>query len=338
LVTSGLDHRQAELAVREKFAFTKEKTALSLSALVNSGAVDGAVIISTCNRTELYATVRHGSGFEPARALCEMVDVDYAPYAMYLSTWAGEAAIEHLSRVASGLDSQILGDDQIITQTREALEFSRSQSCTDSYTERIFNIAIQAAKAIKTEVILKTLGTGSAPENAVAKLKTYFPMKDRKAVVIGNGQMGRLASDLLIREGVQVTVTLREYKKGVVVVPKGADTINYSRRYEAIEQADVVISATTSPHYTLRQEELSELKRLPEVVVDLAIPRDVEPSVGELPGLTLLTIDDIAGEGRTLPPDSVAKAESIIAEHIVKYDRWRAYKEGAAINEAGVTA
>ena len=222
-----------------------------------------------------------------------------------------------------------MGDDQIITQVREALELSRANGCADSYLETMFNIAIQAAKRVKTDVMLKTYGMDSVPGKALEKLKTLCPIAGCNAVVIGNGQMGRLAAHMLIREKANVTVTLREYKRGVIIVPEGANTVGYSERYEAVGRADILISATTSPHFTISRDELAALDRLPGIIVDMAVPRDIEPSVGEIPGVNLLTIDDISGQSSALPPESAAKIDAIIKEHIGKYNRWRAYKENA---------
>jgi glutamyl-tRNA reductase len=262
--------------------------------------------------------------------LCENLEKDISGFRHYFTERAGEEALKHLCRVASGLDSQIIGDDQIITQVREALELSRNQNCADSYMETVFKTAIQAAKSIKTNVILKTLGFDSVPRKTVGKIKAVYPLTGKNAVVIGNGQMGRLVSELLIRERANVTVTLREYKKGVVKVPSHAKTISYNERYRAIEKADIVVSATTSPHFTIYHDELDKLSRLPEIFADLAVPRDIEPTVQRISGITLLTIDDISGESRILPPESIKKIDGIIGEHLKRYNNWFSYKEKLA--------
>jgi glutamyl-tRNA reductase len=327
---AGLDHKRADLNTREKFAITKERTLLFLESIINSG-IGGCVIISTCNRTELYASVPDNHVFEPAKILCNSLNRNFLEFEQYFTERIGAHAIEHLCRVASGLDSQIMGDDQIITQVREALELARRQCCTDSYIETMFRLAIKAAKLIKTNVILKSVGIGSVPGKAMEKLKTLYPLlAGRNAVVIGNGWMGRLVSEFLINEDVNVTVTIREHKKGVIKVPNRADTISYSERYKAIEKADIVVSATTSPHFTLHYNDLNALARLPELIIDLAVPRDVEPSVQEIPGVTLLTIDDISEESRSLPSESISRIDGIIKEHIEKYYHWLVYKRKAA--------
>ena len=327
---TGLDHTLADLAVRERFAVTEERTQEVLRDIKSGGIASGCVIISTCNRTELYASVPDDMDIVPAKVLCELLGRDYSEYERFFMERVDERAIEHLIRVASGLDSQIIGDDQIITQAREALELSRDQDCTDSYIETMFKQAIQAAKIIKTNIILRTLGIDSVPGSAVEKLKSLMTISGLNAVVIGNGQMGRLVSELLIKENVNVTVTLRQYKKGVIQVPAGANTIAYSERYSAIEQADIVLSATSSPHFTLYLEEMKKLIKVPKIIVDMAVPRDIDPSIEELPGIRILTIDDISGKNRELPPESVTMIEGIISDHIENYHRWRMFKDNSA--------
>ena len=327
LIMTGLDHKRASLETREKFALTNEKTEQILKALKEGGVVGGSVLISTCNRTEFYASVPETEKFEAAKTLCNALDREYSEYKHIFTEKTGAQAIDHLSRVASGIDSQIMGDDQIITQTREALELSRKIKCADSYIETMFKYSIQAAKAIKTNVILKTLGTDSVPDKTIEKLKTLYSLKGRSAVVIGNGQIGRHVAQLLICENTNVTITLREYKKGIIIVPCGAKTISYSERYKAINNADIVISATRSPHFTLHYKELAGLDRIPEIIVDLAVPRDVDPEIQEIPGTKLLTIDDISGENRTLPHESTAEIEKIIKTHTEKYHNWLTYKK-----------
>ena len=324
---TGLDHKRASLEIREKFAITKDSSPQVLAVIKGGGIVGGCVALSTCNRTELYASVPDGAEFAPAQALCSAVGRDFAEFEQYFTEKRDDGVIRHLCSMASGLESQILGDAQIITQAREALEFSRVEGCTDSYIETAFNVAISAAKAIRTNVILKIDGADSIPGMAVEKLKAICPLTGRNAVVIGNGQMGQLVSELLIRENVSVTVTVRQNKKGVIRVPGGADTVDYDERYKVAEQADIVVSATASPYFTLYRDELDKLTRLPEIIIDLAVPRDVEPSVGELSGITLLTIKDLTGDDRVLPPESIRVIEEIIAKHIAKYNRWLFFKQ-----------
>jgi glutamyl-tRNA reductase len=318
---TGLDYKRSDLSVREKFAVTKAGSRKILADLKERGG-GGCVILSTCNRTELYATIPDDGRLALSETLCAAQGLSFSEYESRLTERIGVRVMEHLCRVACGLDSQITGDDQIITQVREALEFSRDQNCTDSYIETMFNLSIHAAKAIKTKVFINTLGTSSVPEHTVEKLKAMCRLSGKNALVIGSGRIGRQICELLIRENVGVTVTQRSHKRGTVQIPEHVNVIHYDERYKALEMTDIVVSATTSPHITLSKNEISALPRIPEFIVDLAVPRDVEPSVKGINGVTLLTIDDISGGGPRLSPESVSMTESIIAEHIERYNRW----------------
>jgi len=330
---TGLDYKRSNLSVREKFAVTKETAGKILASFKDNGA-GGCVIVSTCNRMELYVSIPNNRALPLSKTLCAAIGRDFSEYEPYLTEREGKHVMEHLCRVASGLDSQIMGDDQIITQVREALELSRNQNCTDSYIETMFNMSIHAAKAIKTKVIANSLGTSSVPGKTVEKIKTMHALAGQNALVIGNGRIGRLVSELLLRENMNVTVTLRSHKRGTVQIPEQASVISYDERYKAIEKVDIAVSATASPHLTISKNEMKVLKRVPKIIVDLAVPRDVEPSVKDLCGVTLLTIDDISGEERYLTPESVSMTESIIAEHIAKYNQWLLFKEKSKKNQS----
>jgi glutamyl-tRNA reductase len=324
---TGLDHKRSALDVRERFAVTKAKAGKILADFKNGG-MGGCVILSTCNRTEFYASIPDGgdSALSLSKALCGALGMDISEYGPHLTEREGDRVIEHLCRVASGLDSQIIGDDRIITQVREALELSREQHCTDSFIETLFNLSIHAAKAVKTKVFINTLRTSSVPEKTVEKLKMmrHNRITGQKALVIGSGRIGRQVCDLLISEGMNVTVTLRFHKSGGSVrINDKADVIDYDERYGTLEKTNIVISATASPHLTLLRSEIGALAKIPEIIVDLAVPRDVEPSIGSIDGVTLLTIDDISGDEQRLSPESVLAAGNIINEHIDRYDKWR---------------
>jgi glutamyl-tRNA reductase len=324
---TGLDHKRANIVIREKFAISQEKAVNILALMIKEDIVTGCVIISTCNRTELYASIPDSCKFSISEKLCGALGVNFSEYESYLFERTGDQAMKHLVYVASGLDSQILGDDQVITQVREALELSRRQNCADSYLETIFRLSIQAAKAIKTDVFSNILGSSSIPSKTVEKLKTMRSLAGKNAVVIGNGKIGRLVAELLIRENVNVTITLRTHKKGDFKIPNQAHTVSYDERYKIIENADIVISATTSPHTTISFNAISGMKQLSKIIVDLAVPRDVDPSIKNLNDITLLTIDDISSGENFLSPEKLSLAEDIIDEHMAKYRKWLAFKE-----------
>ncbi|MCL2632229.1 MAG: hypothetical protein FWD45_03965, partial [Coriobacteriia bacterium] len=163
-------------------------------------------------------------------------------------------------------------------------------------------------------------------QETILKLQQMVQLEGKRVVVIGNGVVGRHVATLLVQAGAVVTVTIREYRRGVVEVPPGAYTINYSSRYQVINQADIVVSATTSNHFTVRTEDLAACSKLPEIVIDLAVPRDVEAQVGDMAGVTLLTVDDIASEAKTLSPESLEMIDALIKKNLARFANWNKSK------------
>jgi len=317
--------RDIGIEIREKFSPSKEKLIRILEKYKNLNGVCGAVMISTCNRTEVYISVNENYSYNVSEILCNFFEQDYSKYEEYFFEKEEEIAFEHLCLVGSGLQSQIFGDDQIITQVREALEYSRLHEFTDGFLETFFRIAISSAKEIKTKVILKDQRDNSAPYKAILKLKELCNLENQNILVIGNGQMGRLASELLIKEKSNVVTTLREYRKGIVQIPNGVSTIPYTNRYEVVEQATIVISATTSLHHTIRYEDIIKLRSIPQIIVDLAVPRDIDPMIKAL-DINLLTIDDLGDKDQKLSSEIIQTIDRVVDTHTTKYYKWVDYK------------
>ena len=167
-----------------------------------------------------------------------------------------DEAVKHLFDLACGLDSRILGEDQIITQVKDALAMSRAAYAADNVLEILFRMAVTAAKKVKTEVIL-TDANQSVIHQALAVLgKEGFSAKGKKCMVIGNGAMGKLAATVLKEAGADVTVTVRQYRSGIVDVPPAAGRIDYSKRYEKMPECRYIFSATASPNTTITLEKL----------------------------------------------------------------------------------
>ncbi len=332
----GIDYKCSKITVREKFAITKEQLQPILKGFCSESGVHACVIISTCNRTEVYVSMQDEVEISLQETLCKTLNQDAESNEPYFIIREENEAIEHLCLVASGTDSQILGDDQIITQVREAIELSREYGFCDSYLETFFKTAITAAKKIKTNVILRDIKNSSAPHRTVEILKTSCDLKKQEVLVIGNGKMGRLVAELLLKEGAGVTITLREYRKGNIEIPVGAKTVNYSQRYEVLKNCTVAISATTSPHNTITYEECKKLKHLPSVFVDLAIPRDIETSVETLQNIKLFTIDDLGDKHFVLSTEKKLQIRTLVLEQIENYFRWKSYKLKNELSIQGV--
>lgn len=323
IVMSGLEHSLAPISLRERLSFTKQQTAAMVRTIRSFPSISGCVLISTCNRTELYLSC--SEEVNPGELLCQAAGAEYAPYRDAFVTLSGKKAVEHLMEVAGGLRSRIFGEDQIISQVKGAIAIAREAGATDSILETLFRSAISAGKEIRAKVRLTSVPT-SAASMAVALLKEKLgELKGKKALVIGNGEMGRLSASLLQQEKCQVSVTLRTYRHGETIVPPGCGVVPYDERFQHMEGCDILLSATTSPHYTVTVEQLNQIPSLPAVMVDLAIPRDIQPEAGQLPGVSLYNIDDLGSylENRTVPQE----VTDILRAQMENFTRWLNYKD-----------
>lgn len=288
----GIDYKKASVDVRAQFSFTKKNAAAALENLKKEPGILGCIILSTCNRMEIWASTGEdwkGSLYE---FLCKEKEKDPREFEQYFVKREEEEAVEHLFYLTSGLKSQILAEDQIITQVKDALALSREAYCTDNVLEVLFRMAVTAAKKVKTQVSFSRANS-SVIHQAIERLEDQgFSIQGKTCMVIGNGEMGKVTALALKEAGADVTVTVRQYRSGIVTIPQGCDRINYGERLEFLPKCDLVVSATASPNYTLTMEQIENAKIPGHVVlIDLAVPRDIEPSAGTLNNVTLYDID-----------------------------------------------
>ena len=324
IIMSGLDYQKAPIALREQLSFTKTQAGALTGRLAQGEGILGCVLLSTCNRTELYLSCPPEGRAAPDRLLCRAVGLDPGPFAGAFVTRRGEEAVRHLMEVAGGLQSQIWGEDQILSQVKEAIAIAREQGAADPVLETLFRTAVSAGKEIKTKVRLTGVAVSAAARAVEVLRRDLGDLQGRRALVIGNGEMGRLSAALLREAGCAVTVTLRTYRHGETVVPAGCAVTPYGERYASMEGMDILLSATTSPHYTVSARQMSMLKARPSWVVDLAMPRDVDPAVGDLPGVTLYNVDTLGAEQRRgALPQTVT---DILDSHMARFYEWSNYR------------
>lgn len=329
LLMSGLDHDTAAVAIREQLSFSAQQVELLDSLLCSMPGVTGAVLLSTCSRTELYVTAE--GSLVPGELLCHMAGKHWTEFAPYFYTLEGEEAARHLLEVASGLKSAIWGEDQIVTQVGQAMERARNAAAMDPILSRLFQTAVSAAKEIKTQVRFRAV-PATAASQAVALLEEELQgLSGKRAVVIGNGMMGRIAARLLSNAGAEVFVTLRTYRHGETVVPSGCAAVPYDRRLETIDGADVLFSATTSSHYTFTLEQAQSLKKCPAWLIDLAIPRDIAPELEHLPGICVLNVDDLGLSPQTTDTAALEQAERLVKKHLDEFYQWWDYREAIPV-------
>ncbi len=294
---TGIDYEHADIVHREHFRFEEGQAAALDTAIRQQPGIEGCVVLSTCNRTELYVHGTEGASLDLTDLLCRAAGVDKNTCRRFFVSRSGREAVRHLTEVACGLRSQILGEDQIISQVRQAIKMAREVRSAGPVLETLFRCAITAGKETRAKTRLMGVPRSAAAKGVQLAERILGDLKGCRAVVIGNGEMGRLACENLTIRGAQVTMTLRSYRHGETIVPRGCNTVQYDQRLEAIDGVDLVVSATASPHCTISAVQAASLRRLPRLIIDLALPRDVDPAVGEM--TMLLNIDDL-GEDRTM--------------------------------------
>lgn len=317
LFMSGLDYRHAALDIREKLAFSPDQVRSLLVWLRCQPGVEGCVLLSTCNRTELYLT---GSPETPWRLLCRGARVAEASMDGSFATRCGPDAARHLLEVACGLRSQILGEAQIITQVRRAMELAQQAQTADATLSALFRAAVTAGKRARSEVTLTRDAPSIGSRCRDILTLELGALENRRILVIGNGQMGQLAASVLRQSGAAVWVTLRAYRHGQTPVPPGCTPVAYEDRLAALDGMDALVSATASPHYTLTAAQLETLSHPPRVAVDLAVPRDIDPAcAGTVP------VYDMDALGLESPgaPGEIAAMEEIVREELDKFTQWQ---------------
>lgn len=329
----GIDHERATLIQRERFAFTASQREAAMKRIVAEFGVSGAILISTCNRTELWISESSPSSEDMAGWMLELKEISATSSKDYSDLWVrreGWEAIRHLFQTACGLKSQVFGEDQILTQIKDGIETARKVKTADAILEKVFQMAVTSAKRIKTEVRITSRDSSIAQEMMDFLVLNGEDLSGFHCMVIGNGEMGKLAALEMARYCKCCHVTLRNYGHRDWVVPEGCIPVNYEDRYKMLREADIVVSATASPHYTLHKEEVSnylEGRNRPLTLIDLAVPRDIDPGIGELRGVSLYDLDQLGGRQKDRIEENISAAEEIIQEYLIELEKWHRLKE-----------
>ena len=320
----GIDHNMAPVDIRALFAFTRKNTGEALLKLKKEPGICGCIILSTCNRLELWVSTEENEKTELYQWLCRLKGIEGEEYRKYFISRENEEAVEHLFYLTSGLKSQILGEDQILTQVKDALSFAREEFTTDSVLEVLFRMAVTAGKKIKTEVPFSH-GNPSVIHQAIRFLEEGgYHVRNKVCMVIGNGEMGKMAAQTLREAGADVTVTIRQYRSGVVNIPVGCSRINYGERMDYLPECDLVVSATASPNYTLTEELFEDVRvERPMILIDLAVPRDIDPEIRKKENITLYDMDSFrTSETPKELADNLEAAGKIVKEQMEEFFQW----------------
>jgi glutamyl-tRNA reductase len=301
----GVSHSTAPIEVRERFAFGTHELPEALADVLAEGRVAEAVLLSTCNRTEFCLVESAEGGATRAQAALERkAGALPRAAASYLYHHRELDAVRHLFRVVSSLDSMILGEAQIQGQVREAYERSRAvayggRSVVGAVLHRLFQSALAVGGRVRSQTRVAE-GAASVPLAAVELARKIFgSLHGRRVMVVGAGEMGELSLRCLVDEGVQVSlVSSRHIERAHALVERyGGRVVRYERFWHELPDVDLVVTSSAAPHPILTLERLREVRpraaQRPLCILDIAIPRDVEPDVGRLPNVFLYNIDDL---------------------------------------------
>ena len=332
----GTDHTLAPVDVRSAFVLPPDVRAEELQRIRDALGATGVVLLNTCNRTELWASfdgaeapVRKLDGGAPRAtdpllaALCVAHQLDPNEYAEFFAVHDGREAVTHLFSVTCGLRSAIVAEDQIISQVKQAIAYSREHDLADSCLEVLFRTAITTAKSVKSNVRF-TRAYATAVDAALTVLQERgVDLTQSTCMVIGNGEYGRLAASTLAQQGADVMVTVRQYTHGYVAIPAGCNPIPYTDRYKHLNACDIVMSATTSPHYTLTPGMVDLYgNQAGMLIFDLAIPSDVHPDIKALDHCEVFDIDSFSTSVGSENTQAIAEAHEIIERGAQEFWDW----------------
>lgn len=303
IVIVGLSHQTSPVELRERFAIGESHLLEALGRLQTEASLGESVILSTCNRVEVYAATENDLAAKEAHrairgCLARIKEVEEPVEGVFYELAARES-IEHLFRVACGLDSLVLGETEILGQLKSAYQFALDHRYTGASLNKIFQKAFQVAKRVRTDTLIQrgSISVGSAAVDLADKI--FAGLNDRKVMVLGAGDTSaKTARALMSRGAKSIVVSNRSYDKAVALADElGGTAIHFDEWYRSFSDVDIVISSTSAPHYVLEREKLAQWMPLRKnrslLLIDIAVPRDIDPECQEMENVYLYNVDDL---------------------------------------------
>ncbi len=343
LVVVGLNHRTAPISLLERLSISEEQLPKALAHLGNYEHVLEGAILSTCNRIEVYAVVSkfHGGAQDLRNFLAEFCHVAPEDFVDHLYTYHDEAAVRHLFRVGSGIDSMVVGESEILGQVRRAFGAGADEGMVGRYLRRAFQQALRVGKRSRTETAIGR-NPVSVSSAAVELTRTAFPeqsLAGKRVLVVGAGKMGKLAMRALAHAGARdVTIVNRTEERAERLAGEfEARSLSFDELGDALVEADIVLSSTTAPQTVIDRKMVeTALERRGDqaslLVVDIAVPRDVETDVGDIPGVVVRDLEDLRGVVESSIGSrigEVVKVEDIVSDELEHYLEWERATEMA---------
>jgi glutamyl-tRNA reductase len=333
LIAIGISHKTAPVALRERLALSTGQAKQVMHDLVESDEIHEAVAISTCNRTELYMVASDSVAAESLALshLARRAEIRPTELVERLYTFHGSDMVAQIMRVSGGLDSMIVGETEILGQVKRSYEVALEEQTTGPIMNRLFGNAIAAGKRVQTETWIGALKVSVSSTAVELARETLGDLDNKKSLVIGAGGNGELTARALSDAGVNtVFIANRHYDRAIGVAETiGGKAVRFEKLPDELIEADIVLSSTGSPHTLIHADELQTVMEMrkgrPLLLIDIAVPRDIDTAVGEIPGITLFDMDDlqnVVDNNLSVRRSESAKAEIVVAQEVEKFERW----------------
>lgn len=330
LLLVGISHKTSPLEVRERFALSERRLPGALRRLRAEPEIEEALIISTCNRVEFVLSAGEGQdGMAGLRRFMESFHgLRYDEFAHSFYLHRDYEAVQHLFRVASGLDSMVVGEPQVLGQVKQAYLMSTEAETNGRVLDAVFHRVFSVAKRVRTETHVAEAPVSVSSAAVDLAERTFGDLGGRAVMIIGSGQMGELAARRLVSRGASpVLVSNRTHEHALELARELRGlAVHFNRIWEAMKEADIVISSTGCPHFIITRQDMERLmperQGRPLFLMDIAVPRDIDPGVSEVPGVTLVNIDglqQVAKGNRRERERAVEAADRIIAEETASF-------------------
>jgi len=333
IIVVGLSHKTASVEIRERVAFSPNQIEKPLRELTNLDGIIEGVIVSTCNRVEIYATTRDIAG-GIARIRRFMADYHRIPFEElepHLYSHHSEAAIRHVFRVASSLDSMVVGEPQILGQIKTSYGYAAEYKSSGIILNRFLHKAFSVAKRVRTETKIASSAVSVAFAAVELAKKVLGDLSDKTVMLVGAGEMCELAAKHFMNCGAKgVMVTNRTFERAERLADEfSGEAVRFEELFQHLHRADIVLSSTGAPHIIIGPKDVEEVvkrrKFRPMFFIDIAVPRDIDQKVDDVDGAFLFTVDDLQEivqanlAQRSLEAE---KAEEIITQEIGQFHKW----------------
>ena len=333
ILAVGINYKTAPVEIREKLSFNEAELAEAMKALKNKKSILENIIISTCNRTEIYAVgdQLHTSRYYIKEFLSEWFNIDKEEFSKYLFIYEGDGAVEHLFSVTCGLNSMILGETQILGQVRSSYLLGQKEDTIGTVFNHLFKQALTLAKKAHSETEINTNAVSVSYAAVELAKKIFGGLNGKNVLILGAGKMGELAIQNLHSNGADsITVINRTFQKAVDLAERFNGTAKQLQELQcALVDTDILITSTGAKDLLVTKEMMSFINKLrkgrPIFMVDIAVPRDLDPTLAELENVFLYDIDDLEGIVQANIEErkkAAEKIEMMIESEIVDFNQW----------------